>query len=176
MLARSTMTLVMMAIFLTMLAIAWSYPPGSRFMVLVVGIPAVGLCLLQLAIDFFSSGDNRPSFSGEGGMVGEQEAELPRDVQIRREIAVWSFFLGFIALVLFFGFWIAIPILLFSFLWLQAGLRFLTSLATAVVSTPLLYLFFEKLLETQLHRGFLTPLFLEELEKIEALAPLIQLL
>jgi hypothetical protein len=167
------MTLIMTAIFVVMLAIAWAYPPGSRFMVLVVGIPAIALCLLQLTIDL-SSGD-RPR-RAPLSEAGQDEDELPRAVRIRREIIVWGYFLGFIGITLFFGFWVAIPLLIFTFLWLMADVRFLPALITAAISTPMLFLFFEKLLETQLHRGFLMPQVWEALEKIEALAPVLKLL
>ena len=48
---RSTMTLVMLVIFVTLVWIATGYPANSRFMPFVVGIPAIGLCLLQLVLD-----------------------------------------------------------------------------------------------------------------------------
>lgn len=175
MLARSTMTLFMMAIFLAMLAIASTYPAGSRFMVLVVGIPAVALCLLQLIIDFTRGPSNKKPFS-EAGLGENDEDEMPPSVMVKREIIVWGFFLSFIAIVLFFGFWVAVPLLLFTFLWLQAGVGFLKSFLTAAIATPVLFVFFEKLLETQLHRGFWTPQILEELAKVEAVAPYLKLL
>ena len=45
------MTLVMLTIFAVMVFIASGYPANARFMPFVVGIPAIGLCLLQLLLD-----------------------------------------------------------------------------------------------------------------------------
>ena len=45
------MSAVMLAIFVVMVGIATQYPPQARFMPLVVGIPGVALCLLQLFLE-----------------------------------------------------------------------------------------------------------------------------
>ena len=47
------MTLLMLAIFTTMVGVASTYPPGARFMPFTIGIPAIALCLLQLALDLY---------------------------------------------------------------------------------------------------------------------------
>ena len=49
--SNSTMTLVMLAIFLVLVGVASRYPAQARFMPYVVGIPPILLCLLQLIID-----------------------------------------------------------------------------------------------------------------------------
>ena len=45
-------TLFMLAVFVTMVAIAATYTEKARFMPFVVGIPGIGLCLLQLVLEF----------------------------------------------------------------------------------------------------------------------------
>ena len=49
---RQSMTVFMLAVFTTMVVIAFSYPEGARFMPLTVGIPGILLCCLQIALDF----------------------------------------------------------------------------------------------------------------------------
>ena len=45
------MTLVMLAVFVVMVAIASRYPAEARFMPFVIGIPAILLCFVQLFMD-----------------------------------------------------------------------------------------------------------------------------
>ena len=49
------MTLLMLVIFTVMVGVASTYPPGARFMPYTIGIPAIALCLLQLALDYYRS-------------------------------------------------------------------------------------------------------------------------
>jgi len=50
-LSSLAMTLVMLTIFTAFVFIASGYPANARFMPFVVGIPAIGLCILQLVLD-----------------------------------------------------------------------------------------------------------------------------
>lgn len=172
MVARSFMTIVMLSIFVVMVAISWSYPAGARFMILVVGLPAIGLCLLQLILDTTKSAPPSKPSAEFAPIEGEQV--LPPETMLRREIIMWAYFLSFMGLILFFGFWVAIPALVFTFLTFMAEVKWTKSLLTTIITSTIIYGFFEALLEMRLHRGFLTPIILEELEKIEALAPLIK--
>ena len=47
------MTILMLTIFVVMVGISSTYPEGARFMTFVVGIPAIAICLLQLALDLY---------------------------------------------------------------------------------------------------------------------------
>ena len=49
--SNSFMTLLMLAIFTSMVIVASRYPAGARFMPFVLGFPAIALCLLQLFLD-----------------------------------------------------------------------------------------------------------------------------
>lgn len=174
MFARSFMTFVMLSIFSVMLWIGWGYPPAARFMILVVGVPAVALCVLQLVLDLTKNAPPPKPAAEFAAIEGEQT--LPPETMIRREIIMWTYFLSFMGLILFFGFWIAIPILLFTFLTFMANVKWTNSLLTTIISTVAIYGFFEALLEMRLHRGFLMPQLLEGLEKYEVLAPFLKLL
>ena len=108
------MTLVMLAIFVSMVGVATAYPPPARFMSFVVGIPAIGLCLLQLGLDLYrrravevadsrseleKAQDQVARYTGrkvEFAMPSENAmfADADRDPRetVRREIAVWGWF------------------------------------------------------------------------------------
>jgi len=178
------MTLVMLAIFVVMVGISATYPPGAHFMTFVVGIPAIGLCLLQLAIDLYR---RRAPVTDAGGDLqkAEQEAsllagrplhfEMPSDSalfaeveldpkeRVRREAIAWGYFLGLIAAVLLFGFLITVPVFLITFLRFQAGVSWRASLLYGGTGAIAMYLLFEKLLKVTLHNGFITDFILERL-------------
>jgi hypothetical protein len=173
------MTVAMLVIFSAMLLVTLSYPEGARFMPMVIGLPAVGLCLLQLVIDLRS----RPEVSasgGDGNVFAKGESEVARitgreihfDVTTdqplvvetevseaeaqRREYITWAFFLGLIGGVILFGFWVTLPLFIFSFLVTMASMRWPKALALAVVAGVALHLVFVEGLKVPLHQGFVT--------------------
>jgi hypothetical protein len=75
---------------------------------------------------------------------------------VRREVIVWGYFLGLIAGVLLFGFRIAVPIFLITFLRFQAGTSWRSALIYGGAGAIAMYLLFEKVLKVSLHVGFLT--------------------
>jgi hypothetical protein len=175
------MAVIMLAIFSVFVAIASGYPAEARFMPFVVGVPAIGLCLLQIALDArrrprsAQAPDRRGSFAvaeeAVSRMAGQKvefdvareelpAAEagpdlLPREM-VRRELALWAWFLGFIAGVLLFGFWISIPVFLIAFLRVQAKAEWRMAIVLGVAATVILFLAFEKAFRIEVHPGFLT--------------------
>ena len=171
------MTLVMLAIFVSMVGVATTYPPPARFMTFVVGIPAIGLCLLQLGLDLYrrravevadsrseleKAQDQVARYTGrkvEFAMPSENAmfADADRDPRetVRREIAVWGWFLGFIACVLLFGFRISVPVFLIGFLHFQAGANWRSALLYGGIGAIVMYVLFERVLRVSLHNGFL---------------------
>jgi hypothetical protein len=147
----------------------------------VVGIPAIGLCLLQIALDArrrtprAEPADLRGSFAvaeeSVSRMAGQKvefdvarqelpaagpEPDLsPREI-VRRELALWAWFLGFVAGVLLFGFWISIPVFLIAFLRVQAKAGWRFTLLLGVAASVILFLAFEKAFRIEVHPGFLT--------------------
>ena len=172
------MTLLMLAIFVVMVGVASTYPPEARFMPFIVGIPAIGLCLLQLAIDLYrrrvpegadsddplkEAEDQVARISGrrvqfdmpsENAMFTESSHD-PREM-VRREIIVWGYFLGLIACILLFGFHVAIPIFLVAFLRLQAETSWRNALIYGGAGAIVMFVLFEKVLRVGLHAGFVT--------------------
>lgn len=178
---RSSMTLVMLVIFVVMVWVAGGYPADARFMPFVVGIPAVGLCLLQLVLDarerhrtiehIDAQGRFEKAEASISRMAGrkvefdvahtplpavETEPELEPREQVRRELALWGWVLGFIAGILLFGFWPTIPVFLVAFLRFQAGARWPRALLLGLGATAILMATFELVFRLEVHDGFLT--------------------
>jgi hypothetical protein len=176
--SNSTMTLVMLGIFLVLVGVASRYPTQARFMPLVVGIPAILLCLLQLFIDArerrqaaeatdtrtpaemaeetVSRLVGRPIDVAHAALLGSAEPPISPEETVRRELVLWGYFLGFIGGILLFGFWVAIPVFLVGFLRFQARANWRTSLLLGIGGSIALFMMFERGLKVQVHRGFVT--------------------
>ena len=181
--SKMLMTAVMLAIFVSMVAIAWGYPPKSRFLPLVIGIPGIVLTLMQLLVDLLGSHQPRKSKSkGPGSVFQNVQAALSRRLhrkvdldiahekltvvvkdradqsasQLQRELMLFGYFIGLVAGVILFGFWLTIPVFLITFLRLHErdNWMFIISLTTA--AWLVIYLIFDRLLEISLHTGFIT--------------------
>jgi hypothetical protein len=183
---NSIMTVVMLAIFAAMVAVAGGYPAEARFMTYVVGIPALGLCVLQLLLDLRER--RRPApVADERSALEEAEARASRllghevrlDVTrepaapmtadgdgagtLRRELIVWGYFLGLIAAILLFGFRLAVPLFLVAFLRFFAKASWRMTLALSAAAAVAMLVAFERALGIQLHSGFATDWILERL-------------
>jgi hypothetical protein len=174
------MTIAMLAIFVVMVGIATTYPGPARFMIFVVGIPAIALCLLQLGLDLYRhraveaaggrsdlerAQDQVARFAGrrvtlempsENVMFTDTDRD-PREA-FRREVIAWGWFLGLVAGVLLFGFNITVPFFLIGFLRFQAGAKWRSALIYGGAGALAMFLLFEKLLRVTLHSGFVTDL------------------
>jgi len=161
--SNSTMTLGLLAIFVAMVAISSGYPAGARFMTFVVGLPAIALCLLQLALDARERGRSSDA-AGPPHEFGSAPAQQPHSTEaaldprtrLRRELVVWGYFLALIGSILLFGFYATIPVFMVSFLRFQAKAKWLTALGLAAAASLVVYLAFENVLRVSLHPGFLT--------------------
>jgi hypothetical protein len=176
------MNFVMLAIFVTFVAIASQYPPQARFMPFVVGIPSIGLCLLQIFLDIRAARrktvevedsrsdvekarDEASHYAGRPiesaataapGIPEVMDASSIPPGMVGREILMWTYFLGFIGSVLLFGFWFTIPLFLITFLHFEAKLTWLKAVLTGVIATTIFYLAIAKGLRVDLHPGFIT--------------------
>lgn len=148
-------TLVMLAILAGMVLVAAQYPADSRFMPWVVGIPAIALCLLQLGLDLRAARKSRRGQPQAGG----GEADPPG--MVRREAAMWAFFLGLAGGVLLFGFLLAVPLFILVFLRTWARASWPLALGLVAAASVILYLVFVEGLNVALHQGFITEHLLE---------------
>ena len=151
--ADVAMSALMLAIFTSMTAIAvLYYPEGARFQPLVIGIPAVLLCVLQLMLDLRggTASATSPATPVAGPPSAEEAPPLPAN-----ELRVWAWFLALIAGVLLLGFWVTIPLFLTAFLRFEAGTSWQLALGLGAGATAALYGLFGILLRASLHEGFL---------------------
>jgi hypothetical protein len=177
------MTVVMLVIFTTMVGISSTYPPGARFMTFVVGIPAIGLCLLQLVLDVLrrrvpETADGRSEIEraqaeasraagrtiqfempSENAMFADDDLD-PKE-RVRRELIAWGYFLALIASVLLFGFQVTVPVFLIAFLRFQAGATWRSALIYGGTGALLMHVLFERVLKVTLHSGFVTSAILD---------------
>lgn len=180
------MSVVMLAIFVVMVGIASQYPPQARFMPLVIGIPGIALCLFQLFLECRAR--RRPKAGGPADtrsefqkteeevtrMVGRKmdfeiahemlqvvQSGLPKAGETRREIVLWSYFIGLVGGLILFGFWPAIPVFLAVFLRYYADESWRFSLVLSAAATTLLFFVFDKGLGVVLHSGFITEYLLD---------------
>ena len=174
--SNSFMTLLMLAIFASMVAVASRYPAGARFMPFVLGFPAIALCLLQLFLD----ARERHMTTKAAGLSDLEKAEqqvsrvvghrvhfdvgdillpdqgLDPGEQLRREMIAWGYFLALIVGIILFGFHIAVPVFLVVFLRYRATASWRMTLGLTAISTFILFFAFEHLLHIPLHTGFIT--------------------
>ena len=157
------LTVVMLVIFTTMTLIALGYPAGAQFMPLIVGIPGIVLCLIQLGSDYYYArkGGAVTVVPGVGEHVDPEALPEFGPHTIKSEIRTWIYFLVFMTGVLLFGFIIAVPIMIFTYLAREAKASLVSSGIAALVTVTVMYLMFERLLHLQLHPGFITPMILK---------------
>ena len=148
-------TVVMLAIVAAMVGVAAQYPPDSRFMPWVVGIPAIALCLVQIALDLRAR--RRPQDGDEDPAT--RESEPPGT--LRREAAMWGFFVALVAGILLFGFLVAVPLFVLAFLRVWARASWPLALGLVAAACVILYLVFVQGLNVALHQGFVTEALLE---------------
>jgi len=166
--SRFIMTVAMLAIFVVMVGVASRYPAGARFMPFVVGIPAIALCLLQLFLDWRDSrrelaapaAASAPSLPGEQPMQISMNAgmELPvfTPEVMRKELVVWGYILALIGGILLFGFYIAVPIFLVSFLRFYAEANWRLAILLPAGVSVFLYVMLTQVFRMNLHLGFVT--------------------
>lgn len=137
---RTLFSMLMFSIFAVMVYIAWGYAWPANFLPFVIGFPGMALTLLQICIDikdFFSAKGNidpRTDFEKYMADLSEHTGGLELDYakekvetlvedhsmvaksRNRQELILFGYFFFLLAVVLFFGFWIGVPIFLLLFL------------------------------------------------------------
>lgn len=170
----------MLAIFCTMVGVALQYPAQARFMPLVVGLPGIGLCLVQVVLEVAA----RRRAAGGAGASPARGAGAPAQPGVdaaaatdtadtagadgaagagRREIVLWCAFIGLVTSLILFGFWPTIPAFLLAFLRGYARESWRFSLALSAAGTAVLVLVFHVGLGVVLHQGFLLEPLLDHL-------------
>lgn len=133
----------MLAIFAGMVTMATAYPVDGRFLPFVIGIPGTVLCALQLAIEIISAWRE----SGRR-LTGDERRNL------RVAGVLFGWLIGFMVVILLFGFLFSMPVLLFTFLHWHQRESFRLSAALAGGGAIGMWLVFGLLLKLPLHNGF----------------------
>jgi hypothetical protein len=137
---RLAVSVMMLAIFVFFVGQALAFRPEARAMPLLVGVPAILLCLLQIALDL----------RRQGGAIIKSATLLAEE----RPIAIWL--LAFFVAIIAFGFAYGAPPMVAAYLYFAARERLLVAIAGGAFSIVVLSFVFEKLLQVQLFDGLVT--------------------
>ncbi len=159
------MSLVMLAIFVAMVAIAATYPPDTRFLPFVIGIPGIVLALIQVASELIdarrTAGAPPAAKPGPDASLHEKAEVAAQGVyepppEARREIVLLAYLVGLAAAVLMLGFWLAVPLFVIAFLRFHERETWTLTLTLTATAWVVLYLMFDSVLGIIVHEGFLT--------------------
>jgi hypothetical protein len=177
----------MLALFTTMVVIAIDYPPKAQLLPYVIGIPGIGFALLQLFLEIRNVGkekaiDTRTDFEKYQAEI-ERYTDKPMELDItqettevivddapeegrsvfQRELILFGFFFALLASVILFGFWITIPLFFIAFMRGHEGDSWGFTLILTAVTLLSAYLIFDKMLNFELHPGFVTDYVMDQL-------------
>lgn len=135
--------LVVLAIFLTMMLIAFGLPPKSQLLPLMVSIPGSVLAIIQVVLEL--------------RRAAHDESKVDKGVRqvSKAELHMLAWVLTFFAGILCFGFVYAVPVLVFSFLFLGKKESFKVSLVSGTGIWAVIYGFFQHWLEIPLFEGLI---------------------
>ncbi len=147
------MSLAMLGIFGGMVGMALNYPPETRLLPLVIGIPGIFLAAIQVGMDMAAA--RRAAGSAKDS---EAEESAPAAGTVKRELVLLAYLVALATAILSFGFWLTIPVFVIVFLRTHEGESWRLTLGLALGVWAGLYLIFDRLLEILVHRGFVIDL------------------
>jgi len=157
---RVAMAAIMLAIFLAMVLMAAAYPPKSRLLPWVIGIPGTALALIQLLREFTAPRVRDTITVIDGGeTVTEIEKAADKDeaaVKLRQELLLIGYLVLLVVSHLLLGFWIASPLFVALFLRLYEGASWRVVIISAAATWLTLYVIFDQLLMIGVFEGLLT--------------------
>jgi hypothetical protein len=130
---------LMLLIFAVMVGLAFTYPGEARFLPLVIGIPGLVLCVMQLMIEL----RNAPASDEKVYTAEDRMAELK----------MFGWFAVFIFGIILFGFPYAGPIIVAIYLHFSWGEKWYVSLGAAAFSWAILHGVFDYVLGLPLFEG-----------------------
>ena len=169
---KFVMSLVMLGIFVVMVLMSLAYPPDSRLLPLVIGLPGIALALVQVVLEImaFRAALSSPGGASAGGGPGRRSAsspsasgdgELDSTVPIRREVVLFGYLAGLMVTLLLLGFWISIPVFMVTYLRFYERFSWKKIAVMTIACWGALYLVFELSLGIYPHQGFLVEYFSE---------------
>ncbi|MCT7378150.1 tripartite tricarboxylate transporter TctB family protein [Chelativorans salis] len=147
-------SLVLIAVSAVYFATALQYSAGSR----AIPISVATLTILFLFLDILSQGEGRVARGLRRAFGGAASIRPGGDAQeqpVRQEALALAWIVAFTALATAFGFYIAIPVYVISYLWLHAGKPIWIAALVAISLTGALYLIFEVLLGYAIFEGLI---------------------
>lgn len=130
---------LMLLIFAVMVGLALTYPGEARFLPLVIGIPGLVLCVMQLMIELRSA-------PGSDEKVNTAEDRVA-------ELKMFGWFAVFIFGIILFGFPYAGPVIVALYLHFSWGEKWYVSLGAAAFSWAILHGIFDYVLGLPLFEG-----------------------
>ena len=118
--AKHLMNLSLMAIAVGVVITAIKWPFKTAFFPVMVGIFLFFGAMADLLLDLFGS---EKVTKKQGAVDFQLSEEVDPALGIRRTLLCFAWIIGFFLLILLFGFTIAVPVLVFLFLKVQAGER-----------------------------------------------------
>ena len=116
------------------------------------GVPGFLLALIQLTLDLVARGRTEETRATD--LIDlPTDRSLPPEVVMRRVSAFYGWFLGLVAGVWLFGFFIAVPVFVFLFLLLRAQEKCWSALIYTGATLGFLWLVFEKILRVLWPQG-----------------------
>lgn len=150
--ARALFTTVLAAGLAAGIYTAKDWPVETRLLPWVVGIPGLLLALIQLTLDLVARGRTEETRATD--LIDlPTDRSLPPEVVMRRVSTFYGWFLGLVAGVWLFGFFIAIPVFVFLFLLLRAREKWWSALIYTGATLGFLWLVFEEILRVLWPQG-----------------------
>ncbi|MDE0032197.1 MAG: tripartite tricarboxylate transporter TctB family protein [Deltaproteobacteria bacterium] len=149
---RAAFTIALAAGLAAAIYTARDWPVETRMLPWVLGIPGLLLALVQLALDIRARGTTEETAAAD--LIDlPADRSLPPKVVMRRVSAFYGWFLGLIAGVWLFGFFIAVPVFVFFFLLLRAGEKWWSAAIYTGATLGFLWLVFERILRVLWPQG-----------------------
>jgi len=133
---RILVSLIMVVVFAIAVGLSFTYAPEARLLPLVIGIPGLVLCLVQLVKE-----------------LRERGIPVVTPEEHAREWRMFAWFFVFVGGLVLFGFPYAGPPLVAAFLYFSGGEKWYVAVIAAIIAWLILYGVFERLLGLPLFEG-----------------------
>ena len=143
-------------IFLAATVAGWSWPYIAKLMpVYVAAIPGLILIVLQLARDAFGKAPAAEANDGSIDMDEVYDVKLEKNVELRRTLIFFGWFIGGAVAIWLLGIVIALPLLVLLYTLIEGKERWTTALVMTGCTYLLIWGLFEYMLETRWPSGLL---------------------
>ena len=133
---RILVSVIMVVVFATAVALSFTYAPEARLLPLVIGIPGLILSVVQLIKE-----------------MRERGIPVVTSDERVREIQMFAWFVGFVGGLVLFGFPYGGPVLVAAYLYFSGGEKWYVAAIAAIVAWAILYGVFERFLGLPLFEG-----------------------